>query len=129
GAGTVRDADRAGRGHRTGGACGRCVRRFRSQSAQLGAVDRATRVRAMSAATILLYGVAGVPMALALLALWPSARERLIHALPFAALPALAASLVVEVGSATPLPRVLLGAPLMLDAPGRLFLGIGALVW
>lgn len=83
----------------------------------------------MSAATILLYGVAGVPMALALLALWPSARERLIHALPFAALPALAASLVVEAGSATPLPRMLLGAPLMLDAPGRLFLGIGALLW
>jgi hydrogenase-4 component B len=83
----------------------------------------------VSAARLLLDAVAGLPLLLTALVLLPPARRLLIHTLPFAPLPALAAALLVPVGSVEPLPTTLLGAALMLDGHGRLFLGIGALVW
>jgi hydrogenase-4 component B len=78
---------------------------------------------------ILLISAAGFPGALTALVLLPAAREILFRMLPIAPLPALAAALLVPDGTGQPFPSTLLGAGIVLDGIGRVFLGIAALVW
>ena len=77
----------------------------------------------------LLWLVPGLPLALAAAFLrqrWHSAAAKLV---PWAALPALAASLVAGQETETRLSWVLLGSHLGVDATGRVFLLFTALVW
>jgi hydrogenase-4 component B len=79
--------------------------------------------------TLLLYAGPAFPLALTCLALWPAARGHLIRALPVAPLPALAAALLLPPGLSDSLPNTMLGAGLALEETGRIFLGVGALLW
>ncbi|TCD06775.1 NADH/ubiquinone/plastoquinone (complex I) [Erythrobacteraceae bacterium CFH 75059] len=83
----------------------------------------------MSWHRFLLDAAVGVPLLLTALALLPTRRGLMIRLLPFAALPGLAAALLVPSGTAQPLPQTLLGAGLVMEAQGRVFLGIAALLW
>lgn len=67
-----------------------------------------------------------VPLALSVL---PPVRRRLVLLLPFAALPALAASLLVEDGAETVLSNALMGSAWRMDPLGRIFLLFTAFCW
>ena len=75
--------------------------------------------------TLLLPFAALLPLLLAPLAATGGARRWL----PLAALPALAAALLVPVGTSVELHWLMLGTQLALDATGRLFLLFSAVVW
>lgn len=68
------------------------------------------------------------PLLLGLAAAWPAWRARSLWVLPAAPLPALLLALAWPEGSSTA-PALLLGTVLVLDAPGRLLLGMVALIW
>lgn len=80
----------------------------------------------MNAAVLLLAALL-VPLLLAVLR--PRLGAGLLHALPFAALPALAAALLVPVGTELELPWLLLGTHFALDATGSMFLAASAALW
>lgn len=77
----------------------------------------------------LLYLTVALPLLLAGAALVPALRPLAVRLLPLAPVPALAAALLVPAGTVAQLPGVLLGAGLVLDTAGRLFLGFTALLW
>lgn len=68
------------------------------------------------------------PLLLGLAAAWPAWRGRALWVLPAAPLPALAVALFGPDGD-TSIPGILLGTVLAVDAPGRLLLGMVALIW
>lgn len=68
------------------------------------------------------------PLLLGLAAAWPAWRERALWVLPAAPLPALLLALTGSEGPSAA-PALLLGTELVLDAPGRLLLGMAALIW
>lgn len=68
------------------------------------------------------------PLLLGLAAAWPEWRARALWVLPAAPLPALLLAIAWPEGSSTA-PALLLGTELVLDAPGRLLLGMVALIW
>ncbi|WP_191084018.1 complex I subunit 5 family protein [Roseococcus microcysteis] len=68
------------------------------------------------------------PLLLGLAAAWPAWRMRALWVLPAAPLPALLLAIAWPEGSSTA-PALLLGTELVLDAPGRLLLGMVALIW
>jgi formate hydrogenlyase subunit 3/multisubunit Na+/H+ antiporter MnhD subunit len=68
------------------------------------------------------------PLLLGLLAAWPGWRARALWVLPVAPLPALLLALLGAEGT-TVVPDLLLGTRLVADAPGRLLLGVVALIW
>ncbi len=77
---------------------------------------------------LLLLAVAA-PLALAGASLVPALRPVQMRLLALAPLPALAAAMLVPAGTVAPLPGVLLGAGLLLDTMGKVFLGFTALLW
>lgn len=81
---------------------------------------------ALPAAALLL---AALLLPLLLAALRPRFGAGLLHALPFAALPALAAALLVPAGTTLELPWLLLGTHFALDATGSMFLAASAALW
>lgn len=68
------------------------------------------------------------PLLLGLAAAWPEWRARALWVLPVAPLPALLLAIAWPEGTSTA-PALLLGTVLVLDAPGRLLLGMVALIW
>jgi len=80
----------------------------------------------MTAPQLLLLVVWGWPTACALLSV---VIRRPAVLLPFSALPGLACALLAPAGSTLPLPPLLLGAVLRVDAVGAVFLGLCALLW
>lgn len=84
----------------------------------------------MSAAgPVLLVLTPALPLALALLALIPSMRARLMRTLPFAALPGLGAALVTPRDEIVRLPDLLLGVGLSINQLDAVFLGFSSLIW
>jgi formate hydrogenlyase subunit 3/multisubunit Na+/H+ antiporter MnhD subunit len=72
----------------------------------------------------------GLPLALSGLALSRALRHPvLIHLVPFAALPSLAAALIVDPGTGIDMPWLFLGTRLGVDATGRVFLFVTAFLW
>ncbi len=84
----------------------------------------------MTAAPALLGAALALPLALLIACAWPGARDRMLPALAFAPLPALAAALLVDRDAVFVV--VSAGAyqgQLALDAPGALLLGVASLLW
>lgn len=78
--------------------------------------------------SLLPFAALAWPLLLGLAAAWPAWRGRALWVLPAAPLPALLLALAwPDGGSAAP--PLLLGSALMLDAPGRLLLGMVAAIW
>lgn len=77
----------------------------------------------------LLPGAVLTPLVVAAGLVWPRARPVLLRAAPWAAVPALAASLLVPQGQPIVLSWVVLGATLGLDQIGQVFLFFTALLW
>lgn len=77
----------------------------------------------------ILPAVPVVPLILAALMCWPRAQQRLRNLLPWAAVPAVLAALILPVGSRLDLPWLLLGTTLGLDDVSRVFLAASALLW
>ncbi|MFN7177454.1 MAG: complex I subunit 5 family protein, partial [Thermaurantiacus sp.] len=83
----------------------------------------------VSLAETLLFAAPLLPLAFAMLSLVPRLRPMQLRLLWLAPLPGLAAALLLPAGMVAPIPGMLLGAGLMLDTLGRLFLGMTSLIW
>jgi hydrogenase-4 component B len=77
-------------------------------------------------ATALLVAAVGAPLLAAPLVPWS---KRPLAILPWAALPGLAAALVVPVGTRVELSALVIGISFELDRTGAVFLGFGSLLW
>ena len=77
----------------------------------------------------LLFAAPGLPLALLLLTPIRHVRPLLFALLPVAPMPALAAALLLPIATSWPLPFYSPQALLVLAEPGRLFLGVAALLW
>jgi formate hydrogenlyase subunit 3/multisubunit Na+/H+ antiporter MnhD subunit len=84
----------------------------------------------MSMSAALLSAALALPLAMLLACLWSPVRERMLGWIALAPLPALAAALFAERGSAVfILEAGAYRASLVMDAPGALLLGVAALLW
>lgn len=83
----------------------------------------------MTGVALFLALVPLVPLLLATLSLVPALRPLQPRLLWLAPVPGLLAALLVPAGTLVPIPAVLLGAGLLLDTLGKIFLGFTALIW
>jgi formate hydrogenlyase subunit 3/multisubunit Na+/H+ antiporter MnhD subunit len=84
----------------------------------------------MSMSAALLCAALALPLTMLLACLWSPVRERMLGWIALAPLPALAAALFAERGSAVfILEAGAYRASLVMDAPGALLLGVAALLW
>lgn len=80
-------------------------------------------------AALFLAPVVLVPLCLALLALVPAFRGRMLDLLPFAALPGLVSSFLAPVGTSLEAPDLMFGLRLEITAEGAIFLGFASALW
>ncbi|MCG6114506.1 MAG: hypothetical protein MEQ84_04845 [Mesorhizobium sp.] len=80
-------------------------------------------------ALLFLAPIVVVPLFLALLALVPAFRGRMLGLLPFAALPGLVSAIFAPVGTSLVAPDILFGLRLEITEEGALFLGAASALW